>query len=87
MPFGKYKDITMAEILRTNNYYIKWLSEKTKTNLDPLLLEIDPKNALKFLPKPKELSSYKKVSEKEFITLLKWNRIINIYGNPAPADF
>lgn len=86
MPFGKYKDLTIAEIVRVNQGYLKWLTENTKTKIDSKCLSVDPSTALRFITIPDSTPSLPPLSERQYIDLTKWNRI-SIIGDPKPEEF
>lgn len=87
LPFGKYKNVTIAEVAKCNHQYLHWLHNNTKTKIAREVLNIDPKTALKYLPKAEVLEQPQKLSEKEFLKLVTWNTIKNIYGDPTDKDF
>lgn len=87
MPFGKYKDLTIAEIVRVNQGYLKWVNDNTKTSIDPICLSIDRTKALNYLTSPTSTTSLPPLSEAQYVSLVRWNRIYNIIADPKPEDF
>ena len=39
MPFGKYKGMTIADLLEHDPYYLFWISENTSLDLDHSILD------------------------------------------------